>query len=389
MWRPPAALLLGLALTLPAWWPLAFADTDHLIFWAAGNQVVTGGSPYPTEVWVALAREYPHSHLQEMMAAPDAGLVWIYPPWTALLFAPFGALPREAGLWALHVAYVLGSVLAVSALIALAPWRSERTRSLAALVAITFQPLVIAAHWGQFTGWLVLGAALVLMALRRRGLAGLLAGAVLLAAKPQLTAVAGGVVALRLAHRRAWRQLGGTVAGLAALAALAIALDPGALASMLLGARQRVEAVNRFPTTWGFARSSGLEQWPLLAIALIAIALVACVVAVRGSTDRRDDTALAAALAFGVALTPYALTYEQALLTPALVLSAAGADRCRPLPKALLLCALVALAALCWTLFATSGTGPSLGIVPTLAVLLLAGAGAAARRWPAQAGATP
>lgn len=382
MWRIPLGLLVGFAILLPVWWPVAFPYGDHLIFWAAGHSIVAGGSPYERGPWVALAHSYPSPHLEFLTQSGDE--IWLYPPWTAFLFVPFGVLPLDLGLWAVHTSYVAASIAATALLINMASWRTASGRTLAALLAITFQPLVIAARWGQFTSWTLLGVVLAIAALRRTNAGPLVVGAILAVAKPQYAALPGLAVAAILVRRRAWRALLVSAAALVAMAVVTLALEPHALAAIAAGAGQRAGAFDRFPTSWGFARLLAPEGWPLVLAVLLAIGVVASVVAVWSATrEQRDEVLVCASLGLGVVLTPYALSYEHALLLPALVSATYAADRCSARARAAMLTALVLLCALAWGTFVFS-TGAPLGFVPVATVALFSAAHVAARCFPAE-----
>jgi len=388
MWRIPLGLLVGFAILQPVWWPAA--DGDHLIFWAVGHSIVTGGSPYEREMWVALAQSYPSPHLEDLISSGHE--IWVYPPWTAFLFGPFGLLPLDLGRWAVHASYVAASIAATVLLINMATWRAASSRTLAALLAITFQPLVIAAQWGQFTSWTLLGVVLAIAALRRTDAGPLIVGAILAVAKPQYAALPGLAVAAVLVQRRAWRALLVVATALLVMAIVTLALQPRALEAVTAGAGQRAGAFASFPTSWGLARLLAPEGWPLVLAVLFAVAVFASVVAVWSVTrEQRDEVLVRAALALGVVLTPYALIYEQALLLPALVSAASAADRCGPRARATILTGLVLLCALAWGTFIFSklfATHALLGFVPVATVALFGAAHLAARRFPAGTAAT-
>lgn len=389
MWRIPLGLVVGFLILLPVWWPGAFTG-DHLIFWAAGHSIVTGGSPYERDMWVALAHSYPGPHLEDLTSSGHE--IWVYPPWTAFLFVPFGLLPLDLGLWALHAAYVAASIAATVLLINMASWRAASSRTLAALLAITFQPLVIAAQWGQFTSWTLLGVVLAIAGLRRMNAGPLTFGAILAVAKPQYAALPGLAVAAALVRRRAWRALLIVAGALMAMAIVTLALQPRALEAVTAGAGQRAGAFASFPTSWGLARLLAPEGWLLVVAVLLTIGVAASVLAVwSGTREQRDEVLVCAALALGVVLTPYALIYEHALLLPALVSAASAADRCDSRARASILTGLVLLCALAWFTFIFSklfATHALLGFVPVTTIALFGAAHFAARRFRASA-ATP
>lgn len=376
------AALVTLTALAPALWPYPFELSDHLIFWQAGHRVASGESPYPIAPWADLAQRYPSPKIQEFV---DAGVgVWVYPPWTTYLFAPFGMLPLAIGLWAVHLAYVAAGTGVVLWWTRLLPWSRQSLAALALVCGVAFEPLVIAAHWGQFTSFLLVGVMLTTHGLRSGRMLTLVLGALLLATKPQLSVGVGLLVlALLLRQRRAW-MLAATAASVAIVAATTLALEPAAIGAVTIAANERVEAFYMYSTTWSLARAvAGSFALPL-ALALIAFVAAASLIAARRAPLAvRSETQVSVALTLALAATPYAQPYDQALLLPPGLLAIALLGRAdRSGRAAWLTLAVFALVPLPWLLLIVFGL-PSLGILPAIvAGLVLAGV----LRDPASAG---
>lgn len=362
-----------LAALVPALWPPPFALTDHLIFWQAGHRVATGGSPYPIAPWAELAGRYPSAHIQMFL---DAGAgVWVYPPWTAYLFAPFGALPLAIGPWALHLAYLGAGLGAVLWWARLLPWRRSQLFALALACGVAFEPLVIAARYGQFTSFLLVGAVLTAHGLRSGRTLPLLVGAFLLAAKPQLGAGVLLLVFVLLLWRDRRRTFAAVAGPLVAVMAASVLHEPASVAAVTTAAGQRVEAFGLFATTWSLARSvAGPLAMPFALAQIGFVAAASLTAARRAPPALRVETQVAAALTMTLAVTPYALPYDQALLLPSALLAIALLGRADGAGRASwLTLAVVTLVALPWLLLAGFGW-PTLGILPMLvSALVLAG----------------
>jgi len=320
------AVLLVLFVELPLLIPPPFPLTDHLIFWKAGQLVVSGGSPFDMAAWVETQRTYASGHLQ-LFVEHDAP-VWVYPAWTAFLFAPFGLLPYPAGPWALYLSYVAVGLFATVLFIRSLALRWQRPAELAMLIAAAFQPLLIADRYGQFGAFLLLGAVLVFIGLRDQRVLPLAAGALLLFTKPQLFLIVAPVVLVILVRRRAWRTVG-VVAGVLVAVAVATTLRyPESLAFFGRGAGDRVAVFTTYSSTWAFAHYVSGDWWPITGGALVALSAIASVVAVRRlPSDLRLAGTIATAAVLSLAITPVDFHYDQAPLLLAIVLAVAVGRR--------------------------------------------------------------
>lgn len=314
-------LLIELPLLIPP-----FSWTDHLVFWKAGQLVVSGGSPFDVVAWAETQRTYGSAHLEPFIALDHP--VWVYPAWTAFLFAPFGLLPYPAGLWALHLAYLAVGLWATVLFARALPPRCQRPAERAVLVAAVFQPLIIADRYGQFGAFLLLGTVLVLIGLRDQRVLPLAAGAVLLFAKLQLFIVLGPVVLVILIRRRAWRTVTIVAATLVAIAIATTLRYPESLAFFARGAGDRVAVFTTYSSTWALAHYVSGDAWPLTASLLIALATLASVIGVRRlPNDLRLAGTVAAAAALSLATTPVDFYYDQVPLLLVVVIALAVSRR--------------------------------------------------------------
>lgn len=334
-WAAFAAVLLAES---PLLWP-SRPIGDTFQFWYAGHLVATGGSPYDPAAWAAAAA---YGSLASVVGgncvdAGGAACLWLYPPWTALVFAPFGALAPETGIPLLRVA-VLATAIAATA-VALRGVPTGMPLAVALAAGALFEPFVISVRAGHPDGLPLLGAVLAW-----RGLAGSVAafsaGVALVALKPHLLIPFGVVCAVTLARRRRWRVAAAGVltlvvlgvAGQAVTASRPLMLDAIVSASNLKAGLDNA-------ATWSLARAvapGGI--WPLAgALAVLACALIGLKATRRAPEGARDGVVFAALLAFSLAAAPYAQTYDHLLLLPALAITM------RAWPRSALAVGLVAL----------------------------------------------
>lgn len=311
---------------LPLLIPAPFPLTDHLVFWKAGQLVVSGGSPFDMAAWAEAQRTYASEHLQLFIEHGSA--VWVYPAWTAFLFAPFGLLPYPSGPWALYLAYLAVGLFATVLFIRSLTSRWRRPAELALIIAAAFQPLLIADRYGQFGAFLLLGTVLIFIGLRDRRTLPLSVGALLVFAKPQLFTVLAPVVLVILVRRRAWRTVV-IVAGIVVAVAVATTLRyPESLAFSARGAADRAAAFTMYSSTWAFAHYLSGDSWPITGGALIGLSVIASVVAVRRlPSDVRLAGTVAAAAAVSLMITPVAFSYDQVTLLLTVVLAVAVGRR--------------------------------------------------------------
>jgi hypothetical protein len=106
------------------------------------------------------------------------------PPWTVLLLLPFALLPTQLGAGLVRLLTV-GGVMAASYTLA----RGRRGRVVGGLLALFSFPMLNALYRVQLVGFVILGAMLGHIALRRRSPLLLLAALLLVTVKPQISAL--------------------------------------------------------------------------------------------------------------------------------------------------------------------------------------------------------
>ena len=370
VYGPAAVALAALAVVLR---PAPFAFSDHTVFVEAGRLVLAGRSPYDASAWLDIARQVGSPYIAEL--ARTTG-VWPHPPWTAYAFVPFTFLPRDIAPWALHFVLLAAGIAGTFILVERVRWADERIHALALTSAVTFQPLVIGIRWGQLAPLLLLGFSLAVIGLDRRRTGWVALGALLLVLKPHVLVLLA-VVLAALLLRRMPRTFAATAAVLAVCCGIPTVIDPAWLGTAATGYAARIDALAAYATTYALAIQDAPEAWPVVAALLVAVALVACVFAVRtvDATDRISWT-LAAAFVGSLALAPYLWPTDQVLLLAVALLALRSAERWTgSIRGAHLALTVLVITAIPWALFFVSAPLPTQAfgaIVPILAALLLA-----------------
>ena len=372
-------------------WPLLSptpALTDHFQFWAAGHMVVTGQSPYDRSAWDAAAAYGPipggiaMNTVIRNLAQTEA--VWLYPPQTALLFAPFGALPLAVGVPLLH-AFLLVAAAAALVLAASAMRLAGPRLAFALTLAALSEPFVITVRNGQLTGVVLAGAILTYLGIRDRRASLLGLGVALVSVKPHVAIALGVGVLGYLLLKKDWRAL-----GVAAVALLCVTLpaelrDPFPLAQLTSAGGDRLAL--DLSTIGAAARDLGGGEGLTALIASVAVAAAIAAVWAAGPPSR-GAVALAAVLLLSLVVAPYAHDYDQLLVLPALfaAIAIAGGSRAELAISGL---AGAGIALLPWLLFYwwpllgegdRRFQGGPLGMLPVLVAIVLAVATWSARR---------
>ena len=334
----PVALL---ALSL---WLLAdSAANDFFQFWFAGHLVATGRSPYDQTAWYGAHATF--GALAETVRVncprPDAAAcLWTYPPWTAWLLLPFGALPVAAGLALEKAAFIV--LLAAGAVASAAAAGIERHRARAGVAAgaLGSAPFVRDALTGHFEGALLLGLVLLVGSIRRGSYLGLAVAALLLGTKAHLFLGLAVVVVALLVARRQLRLLVGSGVAVVAVAGAAVLAEPSFLAAVV-GAPGKAGLSGS--STWAFAER-GFDPLSMpVALLVIGATVLAAVAFVAETGGPRPWSIVAAGMAVSISIAPYVQSYDHVLLLPCLATGIARTPRPRWLAAALLLGGFAAL----------------------------------------------
>jgi alpha-1,2-mannosyltransferase len=295
---------------------------DFIQFWTGASLLGWGQDPYEPALQAKMQKELGWDRNDQGLGMYDF-LPYYYPPWLALLFLPFLALPYPLAklTW-----LVVGGEMLVGAALLL----KDSIRGVSALGAIVvvgaFGFSIKAVAMGQVAPLVLLFVSAAWWLLQRRR--DLAAGCVLalLTVKPQLTVFFIGALLLWSFVRGRWRVGTGFGATLVALAAASTVAFPAWLPSMLAATRTTPMPSTLFPglgATWPVVVGAFGVAGPLLYVAWAAVALpllgLLAWMSLREETALEDLVGVALIVPFFVA--PYARAYDfPILMVPALVL---------------------------------------------------------------------
>lgn len=367
--------LVLLALVTPVIWPQDGVG-ESFFFWYAGHLVATGATPYDQNAWALAGATYgtlANNVASTCTPSPYApSCLWVYPPTTAILFAPFSLLSVSDGV---HAVTLFILVTTATSVVLVGQWigaQRATTRALALCAAVVSHPFAFDVNAGHFEGLGVIGIVLVATGLTKRQVGPVVGGALLMSLKPHLYVGLGAVVLLLLLSRRDWRTIGWTVGVVAAVNGLALLRLPGALDAMLSRGGQ-VAGVG-WATTWAFA--SDILPSALVGIVIVYLVVaVAFIVAVRlAPANRRIAVLVAGGAAISLAVSPYAHPYDMLLLVPAFAIALALDDLAlQPGRGILQLATSGTLAIGTWlAIFGTRFVPPLPGALPVVVLVLLA-----------------
>ena len=369
--------IIVLAVLAPIAWP-AEGSSDVFWFWYAGRLVLTGASPYDQPAWERAAEYGPIAHnvVDSCVGAPEGALcLWLYPPHTAMLFAPFGLLEVHAGVLLLAICFVLAAVVGVVWLVQWAGPRSEATRALALCACAVAHPFVFDIRGGHFEGLGLIGILSVATGLRAGRTLPVVAGALLLSLKPHLFLVVAALTVVVLVRQRRRRTLAVTALALVGVVGAAFLRYPDAIPAILgSGAKTAVG----WASTWSFSATLFADRAPVGFVVVFGCAALAFLVAVRfRPRDRGTDALIAACTALSLMLVPYLHPYDLMLTLPAFVLSLTLAERLDDWRRgALMSVTVLALSAGSWAAIVASTQQTTVqgipGAMPLVALALLA-----------------
>lgn len=295
---------------------------DFIQFWTGASLLASGQDPYEPALQAKMQKELGWDRDDQGLGMYDF-LPYYYPPWLALFFVPFLALPYPVAKLAWLV--IGGEMIVGAALLLRDSMRGVSTLG-ALLVTGAFGFSIKSVAMGQVAPLvLLLVAAAWRLLQERRDLAAGCALAVL-TVKPQLSVFLVGALLLWSFVRGRWMVGAGFGATLAALAAVSTAAFPAWLPSMLAATRTTPMPSTFFPglgATWPVVVGAFGVSGPLFYLAWAVVALplltVLAAMALDEETSLEDLVCVALIVPFFVA--PYARAYDfPVLMVPALVL---------------------------------------------------------------------
>ncbi len=298
-----------------------YRQRDLAIFWLNGHALLNGQNPYIRPEWFAATKA-----TNVVFHNP----IFLYPPWTAIVLLPLGAMP--IGLAALFLlvssevcfagAFWLGRQLL--------EWQAPALTWLYLLIALAVlsRPLSVLIHNGQLALWLLFPATLagwwLVKSNNQDFWAGLLVALLLI--KPQLAICPALALGVWVVWERRWRVLVGAVTGACGLVMLSLPLGWGSWQGWLEYMGEKTEAVQTCPTIWGaFYQIFGASSHPTVwyAASLVACGLIVAVMAITLWRLHKQGwlnptLKLLLLLSFGFVgaetIMPYGLVYDQVVL---------------------------------------------------------------------------
>jgi hypothetical protein len=319
-------------------------ELDFICFWNGAKFVQHGLDPYDETIWspaVAALYEAPPGAVK----TPPCPGRYAYPLWTAIVMVPFAWLPLVPASVAWMLALLAGIGAGIGSLARAAGFAREDAL-LFATVVLSSQPVWLTVRSSQFGGLEL--AALGLLTLPATGAHPVrftIASFVLLL-KPHVTPLVL-VERLQAAGRRSRVA---AVAVIAAIVAGSLVVRPSWPAEWLGEvAGHRMVMAGSSATPWGFVRwATGRTD---VAVAVVVIALVLFVLALRGAELRDALDRVSVALVGWLLVVPYLSSADPVLLAVAwcaILRRAVGPPRSTALLRVLVVAATV----LPWALYA-------------------------------------
>ncbi len=323
VWLPGLTLLAATCTrALFAVAPREKINPDFICYWAAGELVALGYSPYDEALQTRIQQERGWDRVKDGLGKYDF-LPYYYPPWFAAgcaLLVPLGYDGAKAAWFFLNLELLLIAGYLLRDAVPGVP------RTVPPVMVPLFALSVVALFVGQ-TSILMLFLIALAWKLIGRG-SDRLAGAALagLTTKPQLTAVLVLMLLVWAARQRQWGVITGFAAALAALSLFGAGIVADWPVEMLRAAGRTPPPTTPFPwigTTWLLVlKAAGLRSWPLWGLYL-AVALPFLAVLVRAALERSLplEDILSLGLIAPFILAPYRRHYDfPVLLVPVFVL---------------------------------------------------------------------
>ncbi|MCA1789080.1 MAG: DUF2029 domain-containing protein [Thioalkalivibrio sp.] len=295
-----------------------FADRIHLInhgifkFWLAGNMIANGLSPYDSDSWLTLHREFGSVWL--------ANSIFLYPPTLAYLLVPIGSLELRSA----FIAWGTGTLVAVVATVLLMVQRWDLKRpafvsSLLVLLIAAYYPVAQSLANSTMAGFFLLSLCLSVVAASDKPsfLRGLLVGVVSL--KPSIGVPIAGVMGLWMLAARDLRGVAGVVTAVTLIAGVSLVHDPlWVMHSTEEIAAQMGRVTAKQPTPFNFSMAVCSQNvrcaYPLtVAFWMLVFARVVWV-CVKQAHCIEPFAAVSIAVSWALIATPYVWPYDYLLL---------------------------------------------------------------------------
>ena len=302
----------------------AYRNKDFFTFWLGGRMAVQGQDVYEDALWVEGHAAYDSTWIENRH--------YVYPLYTALVFAPLGALPVDIAAPAWITLCIL--MVVVSIVICLSFWHYQRWRAFAIVFvigSILFRPVFLTVLEGQIDALILLLLALGLYLLIIKKPIPAMIALSLTMLKPNIGLPILGCVGVWLLVKRQWKEVLAIFAVNAFLIVPPLLVDPLWISKYLdIGLHKSQDAI-LFPNLRGLSglvlnsREPGTTLlWLAVTGLLLLISFLFCL---RNRKVIQISDILLLAIPLTLLATPYLRAYDLVLLlVPILYLSGRAAQ---------------------------------------------------------------
>lgn len=288
-----------------------YRNLDFFTFWLSGRFLGSRLDPYDPGLWRAAHLQYGSTNFIER--------TFLYPVWMSVVSLPFGALPPQLsyGLWML----VSTAAVITAVIVAGSPYTKQIPfRLLAAFIpsVFLFFPVFVGLYYGQNQGLSILILALTLALWdRKKWLPGGMILAVLII-KPQMGLSIIFLLGCWLFYKRRWDGIAGIALGGLLLTGISLILDPDWISRWMgVASNKFSSSMGDSATAWGIARSiCGIYGPCMLSIGTVLVLLLFAIylLILPKLSHLSAVEAGGVAIAVGLLLPPYLITYDMAIL---------------------------------------------------------------------------
>ena len=291
-----------------------YETSDFMVLWLSGKGLVVGTDLYNPQAWQMLHTTFAPYYSDNP--------IFIFPLPTAFLFVPFSFLPPRWGgaLWLfinegltiLFFAWVIGKT----------PYKKKLLMILfIALIAATFQPVIITVLSGQYNliMLIIVAAVFILFSGEKDWTAGVVTAFLSLRPNPVVFFVPG--LLIFAISRKRWKYLAGFVAAVAGLFLLSELIRPGWIGVWLdytIGGHGKLYTYGEIaPTLRGLLNDIGSRLSPLVRnginlIVTLLLSIYGIVLSLRKNVSQ--GYVFSILITISLCITPYAWNYDQVLL---------------------------------------------------------------------------
>ena len=288
--------------------------SDFMVLWLSGKGLVVGTDLVNPQAWQLLHTTYAPFYQDNP--------IFIFPLPTAILFVPFSVLPpRWSGTLWLFINEALTTLFFAWA-IGKTPYKKKLLMIIFfALVAATFQPVIITILSGQYNLIMLIfvAAVFILFVGEKDWAAGIVTGLLLLRPNPVVFFIPGLLIFAMVQKR--WKYLAGFAAGIAGLFLISELIRPGWIGIWLdytIGSHGKLYTYGQIaPTLIEFLNDIARSLSPLVRNGISIFITVLFFILGIGASLRKNVSigyVFSILITISLFITPYAWNYDQVLL---------------------------------------------------------------------------